>query len=75
MFRQATSSGLPTLSRADRAAFRRADRALEKELADYASDADRNDLQLMVDASITSAAWKVGDVLSGQAYRRLHRAN
>ena len=75
MFRQTTFPDLPTLSRADRAAFRRAERVLERELADYASDSDRNDLQLMVDASITSAAWKVGDVLSGQAYRRLPRAN
>jgi hypothetical protein len=75
MFRQSAFPGLPTLSRADRAAFRRADRALEKELADYASDADRNDLQVMVDASPTSAAWKVDDVLSGQAHRRLHRLN
>jgi len=75
MFRQPAFPGLPTLSRADRAAFRRAERALEQELADYASDSDRNDLQVMADASITSAAWKVGDVLSSQAYRRLHGVN
>ncbi|SNR36099.1 hypothetical protein [Blastococcus mobilis] len=49
--------------------------ALERELADYSSDADRNDLQVLVDASISSAAWEVGEILSRQAHVRLHRAN
>jgi hypothetical protein len=73
MFRQATVPGLPKLSRRDRAAFRDRRRALERELADYSSDADRNDLQLMVDASITSAAWEVGTILSRQASVRLYQ--
>ena len=73
MFRHAAATGLPRLSRRDRAAFRRARRALARELADYSSDADRNDLQLMVDASITSAAWDVGTTLSRQAHVRLHQ--
>jgi hypothetical protein len=73
MFRQSAVTGLPKLSRRDRAAFRRARRALECELADYSSDADRNDLQLMVDASITSAAWDVEKILSRQANVRLHQ--
>jgi hypothetical protein len=75
MFRQAAVPGLPKLSRADRAAFRDIRRTLERELAGYSSDADRNDLQLLVDASITSAAWKVSDILSGQAYGRLYQAH
>jgi hypothetical protein len=69
MSRQATLRGLST--RRDRAARR----ALERELADYSSDADRNDLQLMVEASITSAAWEVGEILSRQAHARLYQAN
>jgi hypothetical protein len=73
MFRQTAVPDLPKLSRRDRAAFRHCRRALERELADYSSDADRNDLQLMVDASITSAAWDVEKILSGQARVRLHR--
>ena len=73
MFRQAAVTGLPKVSRRDRAAFRRARRALERELADYSSDADRNDLQLVVDASITSAAWDVEKILSSQAQVRLYQ--
>ena len=73
MFRQAPVAGLPKLNRRDRAAFRNSRRALERELADYSSDADRNDLQLMVDASITSAAWEVGKILSRQAEVRLYQ--
>jgi hypothetical protein len=68
MSRQATFSDLPRRDRAAR-------RALERELADYSSDADRNDLQLMVDASITSAAWEVGEILGRQAEIRLHQAH
>ena len=75
MFRRAAVHGLPKLSRADRAAFRDTERVLERELAGYSSEADRNDLQVLVDASITSAAWKVRDILSGQAYGRLHQAH
>src|SRR5215217_4402515 len=75
MFRQAPVAGLPKLTRRDRAAFRDSRRALERELADYSSDADRNDLQLMVEASITSAAWKIDEILSRQAYVRLHQAH
>jgi hypothetical protein len=75
MFRRAAVHDLPKLSRADRAAFRDADRALERELAGYSSDADRNDLQALVDASATSAAWKLSDILAGQAYGRLHQAH
>lgn len=69
MSRQATLRGLFT--HRDRVARR----ALERELADYSSDADRNDLQLMVDASITSAAWEVGEILGRQAHVRLFQAN
>jgi hypothetical protein len=69
MSRQATLRGL--LTHHDRVARR----ALERELADYSSDADRNDLQLMVDASITSAAWEVGEILGRQAHVRLFQAN
>jgi hypothetical protein len=75
MFRRAAVHGLPKLSRADRAAFRHNERVVERELAAYSSDADRNDLQALIDASITSAAWKVSGILSGQAYRRLHQAH
>jgi hypothetical protein len=73
MFRRTAITGLPKLSRRDRAAFRSSRRALEGELADYSSDADRNDLQLMVDASITSAAWDVDKILSRQAHVRLYQ--
>jgi hypothetical protein len=69
MSRQATLRGLA--ARRDRTARR----ALERELADYSSDADRNDLQLMVDASITSAAWEVGEILARQAQVRLYQAH
>ena len=71
MSRQATLSA-PT-NRRDRVARVRR-RALARELADYSSDADRNDLQLMVDASITSAAWEVGEILGRQAHARLYGA-
>jgi hypothetical protein len=74
MSRQAGVTGLPKLSRRDRAAFRDSRRALARELADYSSDADRNDLQLMVDASITSAAWEVDKILGRQAEVRLYQA-
>jgi hypothetical protein len=73
MFRQDAVTGLPKLSRRDRAAFRRARRALEAELAAYSSDTDRNDLAVMVDASITSAAWDVEKILSSQAHVRLYQ--
>jgi hypothetical protein len=65
---------LSVLTRRDRDARDRR-RALERELAAFSSDADRNDLQVMVDASITSAAWEVGEILSRQAHGRLYRAN
>jgi hypothetical protein len=39
MFRQAPVAGLPKMNRRDRAAFRDSRRALERELADYSSDA------------------------------------
>ncbi len=69
---QATLYGLST--RRSRAVRDRR-HTLEHELADYSSDADRNDLQVLVDASISSAAWEVGEILSRQAHARLHRAN
>ena len=68
MFRQATNPGLTS---PDRRASRASRRALERELADYASDADRNDLQLLADARITSAAWEVTEILGRQAHARL----
>jgi hypothetical protein len=68
MFRQAT---IPGLTPPDRRASRASRRALERELADYASDADRNDLQLLADARITSAAWEVTEILGRQAHARL----
>jgi hypothetical protein len=74
MSRQATVFGLPALTRRNRAG-RDAHRALERELAAYSSEADRNDLQTLVDASITSAAWEVGEILSRQAHVRLYQAN
>ena len=70
MFRQATVSGLRPL---DHRAVRASRRTLERELADYASDADRNDLQLLADARITSAAWELGEILGRQAEIRLFR--
>ncbi len=72
MSRQATLHGLPT--RRSRA-FRDRRHTLEHELAGYSSDADRNDLQALVDASITSAAWEIGEILERQALVRLHQAN
>ena len=75
MFRQAPVAGLPTSTRQESRAFRASRRALERELADYSSDADRNDLQLLVDASITSAAWEVEKILSRQAQGRLFRVS
>jgi hypothetical protein len=72
MSRQAALHALPT--RRSRAVRDRR-HALEHELADYSSDADRNDLQVLVDSSITSAAWEVGEILSRQAHVRLHQAN
>jgi hypothetical protein len=75
MFAQPPVTGLPKLSRRDRAAFRDSRRALARELADFSSDADRNDLELMVDASITSAAWTVGEILSRQAHGRLFQSH
>ena len=74
MFRQAPVPGLPRSTRQATRAFRASRRALERELADFSSDADRNDLQLMVDASVSSAAWEVGDILDRQAFARLHQA-
>ena len=75
MFRRAAVTGLPKLSRHDRALLSESRRVLERELADYSSDADRNDLQVLVDASITSAAWEVSAVLGRQAHARLHRVS
>ena len=75
MFRQATMPRLPKPRRQVTRAFRDSRRALERELADYSSDADRNDLQLLMEASITSAAWKVEEILSRQANVRLHQAH
>ncbi len=72
MSRHATLYGLPT--RRSRAVRDRR-HALKHELADYVSDADRNDLQVLVDASITSAAWEVGEILDRQAHARLYQAN
>jgi hypothetical protein len=73
MFRQATVPGLPTSDRELSRAFRESRRALERELADYSSDADRNDLQVLVDASITSAAREVERILDRQAEGRMFR--
>jgi hypothetical protein len=75
MFRQAAMPGLPRSSRQVTRGFRDSRRALERQLADFSSEADRNDLQVMVEASITSAAREVDEILSGQAYARLHRAH
>ena len=72
MSRHATLHALPT--RRSRAVRDRR-HALEHALADYASDADRNHLQVLVDASISSAAWEVGEILSRQAHARLHQAD
>jgi hypothetical protein len=71
MFRQATIPGLTPPDRRASRASRASRRALERELADYASDADRNDLQLLADARITSAAWEVTEILGRQAHARL----
>ena len=68
MFRQAT---IPGFTPPDRRAARASRRALERELADYASDADSNDLHLLADARITSAAWEVTEILGRQAHARL----
>jgi len=46
---------------------------LAQQLADYASDADRNDLQLIVDASNASGAREVGEILDHQARVRLYQ--
>jgi hypothetical protein len=75
MFRQAAMPGLPKPSRQVTRGFRDSRRALERQLADFSSEADRNDLQVMVEASITSAAREIDEILSGQAYVRLHRAH
>ena len=72
MSRQATRYGLLALIHRDRAARSRR-RSLQRELAAYSSDADRNDLQVMVDASVSSAAWEVGEILSRQAHGRLYQ--
>jgi hypothetical protein len=72
MSRQAPLHGLPPLTRRNRAARDRR-RTLERELSAYSSDADRNDLQVMVDASSTSAAWEVGEILGRQAHGRLYQ--
>jgi hypothetical protein len=74
MSRQATLYSLPALIHRDRPARSRR-RSLERELADYSSDADRNDLQVLADASVSSAAWEVGEILSRQAHGRLYRSN
>ena len=73
MFHRSAVTGLPKLSRRDRAAFRRSRRVLERELAAFSSDADRNDLQVMVDASITSAAREIEKILGRQASVRLYQ--
>jgi hypothetical protein len=75
MFRQAPMPGLPRSSRQATRGFRDSRRALERQLADFSSEADRNDLQVMVEASITSAAREIDEILSGQAYARLHRSH
>ena len=48
-------------------------RFLEQQLADYASDADRNDLQMIVDASNAAGARQVAEILDRQAHARLFR--
>jgi hypothetical protein len=73
MSRQTTLHGLPALTRRNRAARARR-QALARELTAYSSDAERNDLEIMVDASPTSAAWEIGEILGDQAYGRLFQA-
>ena len=48
-------------------------RFLAQQLADYASDADRNDLQLIVESSDAVGAREVSEILAGQARVRLYR--
>ncbi len=74
MSHQATLLGLLVTIRRGHAA-RDARRALERELAAYESDADRNDLQLIAQSRHTSAAWEIDEILTHQAHVRLHRAN
>lgn len=63
--------GLALLTRAR--ARRRARRVLEQELADYATAADANDLQVLIDEGGT-ADDEVARILRGQAQVRLFRA-
>ena len=53
-------------------AERRAHRLLEHELADYATPADRNDLEVLIDECGTADA-EVARILRGQAQVRLFR--
>ncbi len=75
MSHQATLLGLPIPTRRRGSAERDSRRALERELAAYVSDADRNDLQLIAQARHTSAAWEIDEILTRQATVRLHRAD
>ena len=54
-------------------AERHARRVLERELADYAAPADRNDLEVLAEETGTVDD-EVADILRGQATARLFRA-
>ena len=48
-------------------------RFLTRQLSDYASDADRNDLELIAEAAQPGGG-EVADILRSQAHERLFRA-
>ncbi len=53
---------------------RRARQALARELSDYATAADRNDLELIVQANQLADRGEVAGLLRTQAYQELFRA-
>ena len=78
MSRTALALSLPTFlgrTRDSRARDeRRARQALAQELSDYASAADRNDLELIVQANQLADRGEVAGLLRRQAYQGLFRA-